>query len=482
MNIPIHHKDENKVPLVAIIFSNLVIVFCIIFSIVLITYSIIKFFNNPPQTSLSFYLFFMFIGILFLMIFLFALRHNNHNIRINLTFLVIGTVISLYGFELYLHSHKRKQSYKKPQNENYSNFDNRSKIQVIRDYLESGVKVYPAVHASTILPLISDPIDNKLLIEGNPILPFGHISNSRIILCNENGFWLNYVSDKYGFNNPNSIYDKGNIDIVIIGDSYAEGYCVQNDENISSQLNKLKYNVINLGKSGNGPLMEYAVIKEYLQHIQHKVLLWVYCSSNDMIDLKNEMNSSFLKSYINNDNFSQDLINRQDIIDSTLIKIVDSEWERSRLKEVVNQLDKLQLLKLENLRTRINLLAGIEQKYKKDHYSDDYKKEIFRNIIIKSNEFINSLNGKLYFIYLPDYNYALNHENNKYRLYLINLMKELNIPFIDIQKNVFDIHDNPISFFAIGGESYHYTAEAYNLITNVINIRLKADGIKSIVD
>jgi len=49
-------------------------------------------------------------------------------------------------------------------------------------------------------------------------------------------------------------------------------------------------------------------------------------------------------------------------------------------------------------------------------------------------------------------------------------------------KSVFDIHDNPISFFAIGGESYHYTAEAYNLITNVINIRLKADGIKSIVD
>ena len=61
-------------------------------------------------------------------------------------------------------------------------------------------------------------------------------------------------------------------------------------------------------------------------------------------------------------------------------------------------------------------------------------------------------------------------------------MKELNIPFIDIQKNVFDIDDNPISFFAKRGESYHYTAEAYNLITNVINIRLKADGIKSIVD
>ena len=35
-------------------------------------------------------------------------------------------------------------------------------------------------------------------------------------------------------------------------------------------------------------------------------------------------------------------------------------------------------------------------------------------------------------------------------------MKELNIPFIDIQKNVFDIDDNPISFFAKRGESYHY--------------------------
>ena len=104
---------------------------------------------------------------------------------------------------------------------------------------------------------------------------------------------------------------------MITGDSFSEGYSVKQNESVSFLLNKANYKTISLGKAGFGSLFQLASIKEYAEPIQPKILLWFFFY-NDLDGLKNEMNSDILLKYLNNKNFTQNLINKQEIIKSKI--------------------------------------------------------------------------------------------------------------------------------------------------------------------
>ena len=87
---------------------------------------------------------------------------------------------------------------------------------------------------------------------------------------------------------------KNKVDILLTGDSYTEGFSVNSDETISAVLRQLNYNAISVGKSGNGPLLELAALKEYGEPFKPKIVLWLYYI-NDLGGLKIEMKSSILK-------------------------------------------------------------------------------------------------------------------------------------------------------------------------------------------
>ena len=48
-----------------------------------------------------------------------------------------------------------------------------------------------------------------------------------------------YKSDRYGFNNPNNEWNKGDIEYLLIGDSFVQGYCVDQKDTISGNLRSL---------------------------------------------------------------------------------------------------------------------------------------------------------------------------------------------------------------------------------------------------
>ena len=70
-------------------------------------------------------------------------------------------------------------------------------------------------------------------------------------------------------------------------------YSVHSDETISAVLRELGFNAINLGNGNNGPLLEFATLKEYGEPLRSKVVLWLYCY-NDLKDLNSEMIRSIL--------------------------------------------------------------------------------------------------------------------------------------------------------------------------------------------
>ena len=103
------------------------------------------------------------------------------------------------------------------------------------------------------------------------IYPLSGISNKLTIFCNETGYWSVYQSDRYGFNNPDEEWDNKEIEYLLIGDSLVDGACVNRPHDIASVLRTLSNkSVLNLGYGGNGPLLEYATLREYFKHIEAK--------------------------------------------------------------------------------------------------------------------------------------------------------------------------------------------------------------------
>ena len=51
--------------------------------------------------------------------------------------------------------------------------------------------------------------------------------------------------------------------------------------------------VLNLGYAGNGPLIEYATLREYLEP-NVKNILWIYYEGNDIANLNRELNEKAL--------------------------------------------------------------------------------------------------------------------------------------------------------------------------------------------
>ena len=116
---------------------------------------------------------------------------------------------------------------------------------------------------------------------------------------------------RYGFNNNDNIWNSDKIDYILLGDSFGHGQCVFRKDNIASNLRKIKNKqVLNLSQSGNGPIIQYATLKEYTKKIKFENLIWLYFEDNDLSDLKREKND-ILNNYFVNESFTQDLIYKQ---------------------------------------------------------------------------------------------------------------------------------------------------------------------------
>ena len=76
----------------------------------------------------------------------------------------------------------------------------------------------------------------------------------------------------------------------------------------------------------------------------------------------------------------------------------------------------------------------------------------------------------MYFIYLPEeeryrnkFHYYISRDNFRNKRKIINIVKDLNIKFIDMDYEVFRKKDDPLALF-----DNHYSEEGYSLIVDQI--------------
>lgn len=374
----------------------------------------------------------------------------NKKIKEYLIISILASVLSLYLFEgfliykdLYSKEEKLKELIYEKQTGN--KWDRRKDIEIYRDLKKTNnnitIKVAPFFFVN----------------KNYSLFPVSGISNSVTIFNNENGYYSIYKSDRYGFNNPDSEWDKKEIEYMILGDSFAHGCCVNRPNDISSVLRNLtKKSVINLAYSANGPLIEFATLREYLNTNVKKVL-WIYYEGNDLLDLEYEKKNNILVNYLNNLNFTQNLKFKQNEIDKLGINILhEKETEIKNEKVTSNFKNKFKkFIKIYNLRA---LIFPSQQPSPPPE---------FKKILTLAKNFVEENNSKLFFIYLPEYyRYKTRYNETNYNL-VKNIVSDLKIPFIDIHKEVFKKQQNPLQLFPF--ELFgHYNVEGYKQVAETI--------------
>ncbi len=404
----------------------------------------------------SYYLTYYFISSL-LIFFSILTFFINQKIKEYLIITVISLLASLYLFEGYL-TFKEKPSnkeflYSKDlilkeklfEKRTGKKWDKRSRFEIYNDLKKKNNKVVVSVGP-------------EIYLKNNfSIFSLSAISNSETILCNENGYYAIYQSDRYGFNNPDTEWDKNKIEYILVGDSFTHGYCVNRPDDISSVLRTLSgKSTLNLGRLGNGPLNQYATLREYLNSNVRKVL-WIYYEGNDLKDLENEMNNQILINYLNDLTFTQNLKLKQNDINILTKNFIKRYKDRDRNIDKEKLKFKLfKFIKIFNTRNLIFPPPPVPT-----------PKLEFKKILQSTKELTEKNNSKLYFVYLPEYQrYKSNYNNKDYNL-VKSIVSELNIPFIDIHKKVFEKEKNPLKLFPFGLYG-HYNVEGYKKVGETI--------------
>jgi hypothetical protein len=310
----------------------------------------------------------------------------------------------------------------------------------------------------------------------NQVIPFRGPINMPTLTCAEDLEYKISKNDKFGFKNPNEVYKKP-IDLIILGDSYAEGWCYNEKDDVAGLLRKKNINSLNFGIAGAGPILSLAVMREYVKNFNPKYLLFFYCESNDLMDLNIEKNNYLLKKYLSN-NFSQNLlqnINQKKIflknVDKEIKKMALSQKDESiylkNKKEIFYERlqDSLELSKLKN-KIKSLILYGHEKE----------NQELFFKIIHEMNNFSNDNNIKFIFIYLPAWEryFVKFTKYNKYiskKEYVLNKMEDMNIKFLDIDKEFLkeEALENlfPLKYYG------HYSRLGYKKVADSILLNLK---------
>ena len=446
---------------------------------------------------------------------------------------LISILLVVISFEFYTEFYLKKKNFiENP----YENYDFRSKFQVYDDMLKEGKEVaiyiepysFTYVNFDNYLNGINDG-KNPQFLETNlrlkkPLWPLSGISNKLSILCNEMGDFTIFKTDRYGFRNPNNAWNDDELDILLLGDSYGQGFCVKDEETIASRLrNKHNLKILNFSSGGNGQLEQLATLMEFGKLRQFKHIIILYYEGNDLDNLEDTFKLSedgsyqqslWALNYFTDPTYNQDLPNRvkeSDELSRARIQLQYLRYAKMRKKQLINEKDEIiritklqnkpikeekfnRILKLKNTQDLIKktldnkheievkiqtMLSNdpfeeteiVEEKelYDKKDLYNDRTYEIFEKLITKINLLTKEKNAKLHFIYLPELaRYSQNRiTRNLSRIKIRKIIMRNKIDFIDLDKEMFRKIKNPEEYFPFKRMG-HYNPQAYEKIADIL--------------
>ncbi len=343
--------------------------------------------------------------------------------------------------------------------------DTRTKVQVVADLRRSGRMAFPSIYPAQLAELLNDDA---------PLLPLGGVSRALTVMCREGPLFAVYQSDERGFNNPAGLWSSPYVEVVAVGDSFVEGWCVPEESNAVAGIRRRYPYTLNLGRAGNGPLINAAVFREYVEPLQPRLVLWFYFE-NDLLELESEKRNPALSRYREPD-YRQDLLVRQAEIDSRLSELVDSLMNKSPLRggAAINDVFRIVGRRLIDgftlAKTRVFLTTAFPLPQRPLHVCCDL--ELYQEILAETRSRTQSWGGELVFVFLPAREryqrvplFRTTVEELAARDAVLSLVNELGIPLIDVHE-AFMAFGAPLELFP--DPLAHYNARGYSLVADFV--------------
>ena len=430
--------------------------------------------TNFKDKLLRYLLFFLFIFITLILIKKFN-KYLNQNDIAKISILVILSSITFFGtlsqklakinaillvyFILILYvtnsllvyvdyNSSQKKNIEKIVKKNREKFDQRKLIEVVEEERSLGNEIYPYVVPREFLKT-----------NHNSFLPLTPMPNKEFISCNEFGIWKKIKTDKLGFNNQTSL---NFFDILLMGDSFAEGSCV-NEPFEPTQLFKRHFNknAYTIGISGNGPFLSLALSHEVKNLLDFEYIVWLIYD-NDFYDVEIESKSDYLlkyleKNFIGNNYFSN--LDRSIDYQKTYInKNLSSFKTGYSLKE--------SLLELKALIHKINRVLNPKKATQNFNYSSKHFQKIFDKLY---NLYPSK---KIFAVYLPETSCFefRSEECAKRFLHLENSSSK--IKFLNFYEFIKNKDIDYIDMYALGQKYSHFSEEGYTELIKFINNKI----------
>jgi lysophospholipase L1-like esterase len=395
--------------------------------------------------------------------------------RLMVANVLIAITAALYAEEFYIASYI--DSGRGAGQASQGEFDHRDKLSVISDLRHEGVDAYPVMRGKNmLLPDKRGDLQPILSVAGRPLLPLASLPDTMVVSCNEVGQWQIYRTDRHGFNNPDGQWDAKRPTIGMVGDSFAHGSCVPEQQNMAAVLRAHFAGVINLGVGGSGPLLELAALTEYLPPLRPPVVLWVFFEGNDLTeDLPFERRSPLLNAYLRDDDFRQGLIARDHDIAVAMRPYLDQNLIAAMNRVDDPFEDTARYLSLDRVRELVGL-GPLQIGLNSGDLGDEV--DLFEQVLRKARDRVRAWGGRFYLVYLPEsdrYLSRFGESSVRQTIYrgVSAVARRADIPMIDVA-TTFSHDPSPATLYAYPGA--HFNAKGYRVAAEAIREALEHDA------
>jgi hypothetical protein len=299
------------------------------------------------------------------------------------------------------------------------------------------------------------------------LFPLGAQPKTNIAYCDEGDGLKKYFTDRFGYRNNDELWkNEKNIKAIIIGDSFVQGACVDDDQTISSNLMMLSKNnnkVLNLGQGGHGPMHYASTIKIFLSELKTENLIIVFYA-NDNLNEKNSITEKIFFSKYNVDYLQRNNINKE-LEPSLKLKNVYAESSTLALNDEKDFFEKGNFIKRS---LKYFTFYGIRKTFS-NIYKDLSEEDFPYSTKIAIDTALKFCNNKCHtsFVYIPSSKFwAYDPRSEKYQIQIQNYLKNFNKKLININEI---IHDGK-SYYSIG---IHLNAKGYSFLAEEIFKELK---------
>lgn len=388
----------------------------------------------------------------------------------------LSLLVALYAFEAYMRLEWA-----------FGTGDPSPKLLKVAALRSQGIKAYPAL---TPWSQAADP----LIIEGRRVVGLSGIANVRTVFCNESQRdFLVFNSDPHGFRNPAEVWNE-KIEVALLGDSFIIGVCVDDNAHIAARLRQRIPGTLTVAYGGNGPLIELAVLREYLKPLRPRIVVWFYYEGNDLFrnvpnsvkpsDLEHASASDILTRYLD-PSFSQNLFYIQAALDRAkrehvnhlyneqMAKVGDSKNDGAYWQAVFTSvrngltLDRtfrtVGFSAFSPFQANTLRLGGAPFSNVAAGYRNRFM-PLFARILRRARDEVSGWGGKMFFVYLPDSQAFRENATHPLKQDVLKVARSLGMNIFDFQP-VFKRHPDPESLFGLPNYSGHYSADGYALIT-----------------